>query len=209
MSQAPNATITQTHQLGHSWGAKALFDNLNLTIPAGVTLVQGDEQTGKTTLLRILSSALAPTHGWVETEGLRSDEQTEAYSRKVFRTDPLNTLLDQTSAAQWFKTLPTRYPMFNSDLLAELVDGFDLHPHIDKPLYMLSAGSRRKAGLSAAFASGAALILIDQPFAALDTPSVRLLREVLQDFAGQTSRACVIADYEAPQDVTLACTIDL
>ena len=78
-----------------------------------------------------------------------------------------------------------------------------------KPLYMLSAGSRRKVWLSAAFASGAALVLIDQPFAALDGPSIRLLREVLQDFSEQSARACVIADYEAPEGVALASTLDL
>ena len=78
-----------------------------------------------------------------------------------------------------------------------------------KPLYMLSAGSRRKVWLSAAFASGAALVLIDQPFAALDGPSIRLLREVLQDFSEQSERACVIADYEAPEGVSLANTLNL
>ena len=106
-------------------------------------------------------------------------------------------------------TLPGRYPLFNKELLADLLEGFDLSPHVHKPLYMLSAGSRRKVWLSAAFASGAALTLIDQPFAALDGPSVRLLREVLQEFAEQTIRACVIADYEAPDGLQLTSTISL
>ena len=209
MSNAPIHAITQTQQLGHAWGTQPLFSGLDLVIPAGVTLVQGDEQTGKTTLLRILSGDLMPSSGWVETQGVRSDQQPEAYAQKVFRTDPLATSLDQTSPAQWFETLPARYPLFNAGVLAALVENFGLPPHMHKPLYMLSAGSRRKVWLSAAFASGAALVLIDQPFAALDGPSIRLLREVLQDFSDQSARACVIADYEEPEGVSLSSTLDL
>jgi ABC-type multidrug transport system ATPase subunit len=209
MSDAPTHTITRTQQLGQAWGSQALFTGLDLSIPAGVTLVQGDEQTGKTTLLRILSGELAPSSGWVETLGVRADQQPEAYAQKVFRTNPLDTSLDPISPAQWFETLPSRYPLFNAGALAELVAGFGLSPHAHKPLYMLSAGSRRKVWLSAAFASGAALVLIDQPFAALDGPSIRLLREVLQDFSEQSERACVIADYEAPEGVSIANTVNL
>ena len=209
MSNPVSPTIAQAHQLEHTWGDRPLFGPLDLFVPAGVTLVQGDEQTGKTTLLRILAGEVAPTRGWVVVKGHRSDEKASAFAQEVFRTDPTSTSLDQTSPATWFETLPERYPRFNALLLADLVEGFDLNPHVQKPLYMLSAGSRRKVWLSAAFASGAALTLIDQPFAALDGPSIRLLRELLREFAEQPTRACVIADYEAPEDVQLASTVAL
>ncbi|HEY9096332.1 MAG TPA: ABC transporter, partial [Hydrogenophaga sp.] len=117
---------------------------------------------------------------------------------------PMDPALDQTSPNDWFDALAARYPAFDRQRLNELVIDFDLEPHVAKPLYMLSTGSRRKVSLSAAFASGAPLILIDQPFAALDAPSIRLLREQFQRLAHQTQRACVIADYEAPPDVALA-----
>jgi ABC-type cobalamin/Fe3+-siderophores transport system ATPase subunit len=76
-------------------------------------------------------------------------------------------------------------------------------------MYMLTAGSKRKVWLSAAFAAGTPLTLIDQPFAALDAPSMRFLTELLQDAASHPSRAWVIADYEAPAGVELASIIDL
>ncbi|OAD42066.1 hypothetical protein LPB72_11050 [Hydrogenophaga crassostreae] len=201
--------MSQTRHLSHAWGNHVLFEGLSIAIPAGVTLVQGDEQTGKTTLLRILAGELAPSGGWVETQGQRADKQPETYAPMVFRTDPLHTALDQTSPSAWFNTLPDCYPLLNPGMLGALVKDFGLSPHMDKPLYMLSAGSRRKVWISAALASGAALTLIDQPFAALDGPSMRLLREVLQDFSEQAGRACVIADYEAPEGVPLASTIHL
>ncbi|QCB48576.1 ATP-binding cassette domain-containing protein [Hydrogenophaga sp. PAMC20947] len=171
--------------------------------------MRGDEQTGKTTLLRLLAGEVLPDAGQIETLGQSPTHSLALYQRLVFRCDPFSDALDQTSASAWFEGLPTRFSDFNKTVLGDLIAGFALTPHLHKPLYMLSAGSRRKAWLCAAFASGAPVILIDQPFAALDGPSMRLLREVLQEMGEHPSRACVLADYEAPADVPLACVIDL
>ena len=91
------------------------------------------------------------------------------------------------------------------------LDAFALRPHIDKPLYMLSTGSRRKVGLVGAAASGAALTLLDTPFAALDGPSRNVLAELLED-AASGDRAWLVADFERPgplRHVALAGVIDL
>lgn len=208
-SPAPSPCITQTHGLGHAWGEQLLFQQLDLVIPCGVTLLQGGEQSGKTTLLRILAGEIRPTIGRVLTLGQCPEQQPTAYAQTVFRSDPTNPALDPISPAQWFASLPERFPLFQIPTLNALAEGFGLRAHMDKPMYMLSAGSRRKVGLSAAMASGAALTLIDQPFAALDRPSVRLLIEVLQDFGQSGHRACVLADYEAPPDVVMVDVIHL
>ncbi len=202
-------TIVRTHGLSHGWQGIPLLVNLNLTIPAGVSLVRGDEQTGKTTLLRLLAGDMAPDSGRVETCGQSPAQSTDAYRQLAFRCDPLSDTLDQISAREWFESLSARFKHFDQAALGDLLNDFDLMPHLNKPLYMLSAGSRRKVWLCAALASGAPLILIDNPFAALDGPSVRLLHEVLQDMAEHPGRACVLADYVAPTGVPLACVIDL
>lgn len=80
---------------------------------------------------------------------------------------------------------------------------------MNKQLYMFSAGSKRKVWLAAAFASGAAVTLLDEPFAALDKASIGFVVELLEDAADHPERAWVIADYEAPGDVRLASVIDL
>lgn len=66
---------------------------------------------------------------------------------------------------------------------------------------MLSAGSRRKAGLLAAAASGAELTLLDTPFAALDAASGRVLVQVLADARQSQTRAWVVADAQRPPEL--------
>ena len=102
-----------------------------------------------------------------------------------------------------------RWPLWNEDLLGELLDTFDLNEHLDKRFDMLSAGTKRKLWLAAAFASGAALTLLDEPFAALDRPSIRAVMEWLEDTMGHPRRAWVVADYEVPEGLVPDAVIEL
>ena len=94
------------------------------------------------------------------------------------------------------------YPAFDDVLLLALIEGLSLYDHIAKAMYMLSAGSKRKVWLAAAFASGATVTLIDEPFAALDKASINFLLERLESISQNTNRAWVIADYEVPQNLS-------
>jgi ABC-type multidrug transport system ATPase subunit len=94
-------------------------------------------------------------------------------------------------------------------LLQELADALDMHQHREKRLNMLSTGSRRKVMVVAALASGATVTLMDQPFAALDLASIRIIKDFLQEAAEHPSRAWIVADYEAPHDLPLASVLSL
>ena len=95
------------------------------------------------------------------------------------------------------------------DALQAHIEGLSLRPHLDKALYMLSSGTRRKVLMAAVLASGAPVSLLDQPFMALDRPSIDYLLQVLQHASRSPDRAWVLADYEAPEDVTLAGVVTL
>ena len=106
-------------------------------------------------------------------------DDASAYRQQVFWIDPQTEAHDAISAAGYLDSLSHHYPRFNTEALADLVTGFALEPHLNKPMYMLSAGSKRKVWLSAAFAAGTPLTLIDQPFAALDPPSSPISGHIL------------------------------
>ncbi|MDP1687921.1 MAG: ABC transporter, partial [Hydrogenophaga sp.] len=65
------------------------------------------------------------------------------------------------------------------------------------------AGSKRKVWLCAAFAAGTPLTLIDEPFAALDTASIRFLRGLLEEASSHHDRAWVLADHTPPEGLVL------
>lgn len=195
--------------LGRSPDGRPLFTLPELTLPPGVTLVLGDEGVGKTTLLRLLAGA-AP-HGVQSAQLCGHDlhQASTAYHQELAWFDPSDTTWEQTVVNEFWARQATRFARWNADALQSLAQALGLQEHRAKPLYMLSTGSRRKALMAAALASGAALTLLDMPFAALDGGASRVLREVLADCADHPSRAFVVADYTAPAGVPVQQRIEL
>ncbi|MFM7024725.1 MAG: hypothetical protein ACKOWC_01505, partial [Limnohabitans sp.] len=131
---------------------------LQLDILPGLTAITGDEGTGKTTLLRLLAGQLpcAP--------GFRSDTDGLWLDLRLPDDD------DRTPEQVWTRLRGT-CPRWSPPLQADLVQALALNEHLDKRLFMLSTGSRRKVALVALLASGSTVTCIDQPYAALDTAS--------------------------------------
>lgn len=209
MKVDPEEPVLQLKALRFGWAEQPLFDGLSFDIPPGVSLLRGDDGSGKSTLLRLLAGAQNPDAGSLAIHGIHLDERHDAYRHQVFWIDPQTEAHDALAAKGYLESLSHHYPNFDPETMAELVNGFALGPHLAKPMYMLSTGSRRKVWLTAAFAAGTPLTLIDQPFAALDAPSIRFLRELLQDAADHPSRAWLLADHEAPEGIALKKTISL
>lgn len=206
----PSATsVMQVEDLCFGYSKAHLFSNWSARICAGLTLLRGGEGSGKTTLLRLLAGQLHPTSGVLRIGHIQLDHQPALYRRQVFWADPSSDAFDQMTALSWLGSLRGQHPQFDQALLGDVIDGLSLGPHLEKPLFMLSTGSKRKVWLAGAFSSGAAVTLLDQPFAALDKLSIGFVLELLQDAADHPSRAWVVTHHEAPGDLPLAATIDL
>ena len=152
---------------------------------------------------------MAAAAGQLQINQTRLGEQPIAYRQQVFRAGPQSDAVDQMTLPDYFEDVQRRHPGFEAQALPFLLDGLALGPHWHKHLYMLSTGTKRKVWLAAAFASGAAVTLLDQPFAALDKVSAGFVTQLLEGAADHASRAWMVADFEAPGSVPLAGIIDL
>ncbi len=188
---------------------RPLFSDWSADLGPGLTLVRGGDGCGKSTLLRLLAGQLPPDAGELQIHGVSLRDTPDAYRAQVFFTDPRTQAFEALTPVQYFAAQRLRYPAFDEQLLGQLVDGLALDEQMGKQLYMLSTGSKRKVFLAAAFASGAALTLLDMPFAALDKASIACVMDLLDDASAHNTRAWVVADYAAPAGLRLASVIDL
>jgi len=196
-------------RIAFSYPGMELFHDLTLRVTAGVTLVRGGDGRGKTTLLNILGGSLPDATGALELNGVRLDSDGPAYRREVFHIDPRSEAYDQMTPPEFFEAMRARYPRFDARLLPALTEGLSLTPHLEKKLFMLSTGSKRKVYLAAAFAAHATLTLLDDPYASLDRASINVVARTLDAHADDTKQAWVVAMYETPDHIRLAATIDL
>ena len=210
----PETTVLKAAGLVFSYcppPAPPLFDGLSFVLPVGVTWLGGGEGSGKTTLLRLLAGTLPANalQGQLQLQGVSLAQDPLAYRRQVAWLDPRDTARDRQTARDVFAGMPAQHAGWNPQALQAHMAGLSLAPHLDKALYMLSSGTRRKVLIAAALAAGAPLTLLDQPFMALDRPSIDYLLDLLTEAAQNSSRAWVVADYEAPPGVALASAVEL
>jgi len=185
--------ILQLDGVGFAYpGQPALAAGWSALVGEGVTLLHGDTGSGKSTLLRVIAGTL-PASGKLTLAGARLDAEPEAYKRQVFFCDPATEAFDEVTARACTAMLGEGDAGFDAALWQTLVEGFSLLPHIDKPMYMLSTGSKRKVWLAAALASGRPLVLLDEPEGALDARSIGCLWKAVESQATRKGRALLIA----------------
>ena len=167
--------------------------------PGLVQLVDG-YSVGKTTALQLLAGRL-PVGG----DALLIDGQTPAQlqsAHAVFWHEPRRPETmpaDTTTLARWTDSLRQHFAHWDDDWLEELQMGLGLYPHWHKPLLALSTGSLRKAVMALGLASGAKLVLLDEPLSGLDKPALEWVPQALQHAAqrfAHTGRYLVVAHYE-------------
>lgn len=168
-------------------GQAPLWPALDFTVRPGLSWVRGGDGRGKTSLLRLMAGRLAPCGG-----------RLQCRASSICLPDLGDPALDAVVARDWLAARRTEHPAWHTQREAGLCEAYGLLPHLDKALFMLSTGSRRKLGLVAAAASGAELCLLDVPFAGLDAPSRRVLMQCLAEAAQGNGPALVVADAVLP-----------
>lgn len=186
-----------------------LVSGWNASIGPGVTLLYGDTGTGKSALLQVIAGMLPASSGRLTVAGATLDTAPEAYRRQVFFVDPVTDRFDQLTARECTASLAEGDGGFDEAKWQAIAEGFSLAPHLDKKMFMLSTGSKRKVWMAAGLASGRPLVLLDEPTAGLDMPSTRCLWSTLSGFDGQQGRAVIVAGAARIDTVPLAATIEL
>lgn len=172
--------------------------------PAGLHLLSGGDGAGKSSLLRVLAGAQPPRAGQVERPGQGAGN--------VFWVDPRQpeaALEGAPTARQWLPGLQALYTRWDAGQWQTHVQHWQLEEAQDKPWHALSTGTARKLWMAAALASGAALVLIDEPIAGLDRPSVAYLRQVLADRSGQAQQCLLVAHYDDLQGLPWDSVVEL
>ena len=177
------------------------LDDMDLHIPAGEFFaLLGPSGCGKTTTLRIVAGLETPTQGQVLLGGqdVTSMKPHERPVNTVFQSYALFPHLDVSETVA-FGLKARRFPAEATrrrvqDALAMLhLEGFRRrHPH------QLSGGERQRVALARAFVTNPRILLLDEPFAAVDTDSRPGLREVLKNLlARSTAHALVVSHDQA------------
>lgn len=181
--------------VSHSYGAVEVLRGINLEVkPGEVIVLVGPSGCGKTTILNLLSGYIEPTSGSISREGA---------IRTVYQQDglfPWLTVSENTSLGLRSINDASRRDQELVELL-ELVhlDGFGNHyPH------QLSGGMRQRAELARVLAGDSDILLMDEPFSALDYQARLKMRAELIRVLQKRPRTVVFVTHDIEEAAQLA-----
>jgi NitT/TauT family transport system ATP-binding protein len=182
-------------KVSHSYGDVAVVDDLNLEVnPGEVVVLVGPSGCGKTTILNLLSGHIAPLSGSVEREGI---------IRTVYQQDglfPWLTVSENISVGlRSVKDAPGREKELLELVRLIHLEGFERHyPH------QLSGGMRQRVELARVLAGDSDILLMDEPFSALDYQTRLRMRRELVRLLKKRPRTVVFVTHDIEEAAQLA-----
>jgi ABC-type multidrug transport system ATPase subunit len=187
--------VIRAQGLTKRFGAKRVLAPLDLDVSAGdCLLVTGPNGSGKTTLLRLLSGLVAPTSGELEVAVDRSRVGLLAHEPLVYRE--LTPLENLDLFGRLYRVRERR------ERIGMLLERYDLWDVRHERAGAFSRGMLQRLALCRALLHDPELLLLDEPFNALDAEGVELLERELGALAGE--RTLVVATHDPERVAPLA-----
>ncbi|MEY3306251.1 MAG: hypothetical protein RLZZ413_289 [Pseudomonadota bacterium] len=194
-----------THAYATASGPLPVLDNLNLSVPEGeFAAVVGPSGCGKSTLTRLVAGLMKPDRGevWLHGELVKSPRKTVgmAFQNPVlleWRTILQNVMLPLEIVAP---------QMAQKDRVAratELLALVGLTGFGDKRPSELSGGMRQRASLCRAIVHKPDVLIMDEPFGALDAFTREDLWQTMRDLRAKESFTCVLITHDLRESVFL------
>jgi osmoprotectant transport system ATP-binding protein len=195
---------------------RVLLDHITASVSAGTTVaILGRSGCGKTTLLRTVNRMLDPTSGEVLLAGKPIRESDPVMLRRG-----IGYVVQETGLFPHFKIernvgivleLEGRKHAEIGARTHELMKlvGLDAETFSGRYPHQLSGGQRQRVGLARALAADPAVLLMDEPFGALDPVTRAEMQDVLQELLSSLKKTVLLVTHDLNEAMFLASRIML
>lgn len=201
-SPSPKAMVS-IDAVTMSFGNFVAVENVNLTVADGEFLaIVGPTGCGKSTILNAIAGLLRPSHGKVSIDG-KAVTGVHNDIGYLFQQDallPWKTALENVELGPMFKGVSASERRNNAlNWLAKVgLKGFEQrYPH------QLSGGQRKRVQMAQALITGPKVILMDEPFSALDIHTRHLMQNELLRLWQEERRAVVMITHDLEEAIAL------
>lgn len=202
--------MIEIRNLTKRYDANTVVDDVSLTVEKGqIAALVGTSGSGKTTLLRMINRLVEPTSGSVLIDG--SDTATlepHLLRRRIGYAIQGHGLFPHRTVGQNIATVPALLKWSEAEIRArvdELLELFQLDPaqFRERMPHELSGGQQQRVGVARALAARPELLLMDEPFGALDPVIRAKAQQDLRALQRHLGTTLVIVTHDMEEAVAL------
>tara|TARA_Y100000816_G_scaffold189321_1_gene137865 strand:+ start:1164 stop:1940 length:777 start_codon:yes stop_codon:yes gene_type:complete len=197
-------SILQLDKISLKYGRKTILDNLSLGLNNGQILgLLGPNGVGKTTLFNIITGLILPDFGSVIINSEKVNkypiyERTLKY-KLGFVPQHGGFFHDLTvyENLQAIAEITISDMSFRNEKIDSLISKFELDSIRDIKADFLSGGQKKKLVIAIALISDPKILLLDEPFAALDVMTIKTLQEIIVSLQSNNNISVILCDHQA------------
>ena len=196
--------VIKLENISLSFKNRSVLEKISFNLNQGQILgLLGPNGVGKSTIFNIITGLLKPNHGSIIINGENVINYPIASRSKKFKIGYVPqyggyfhdlTLMDNLKAIAEIQipNLKNR-----SSKIESIISQFELDPVINIPAKFLSGGQKKKLVIALALLGNPKVLLLDEPFAALDVLTIRMLKELIVNLQTQNNLSVCICDHQA------------
>ncbi|HJU17762.1 MAG TPA: ABC transporter ATP-binding protein [Stellaceae bacterium] len=208
--------MIEIDRVSKSYGGRRIVDALSLTVAAGAFCVLlGPSGCGKSTTLRMINRLIPVDAGTIRVGGEEIGRvPAEALRRRIGYVIQSVGLFPHWPVADNIATVPRllRWPKARIERrVDELLELFRLDPDLYRGKYppQLSGGEQQRVGVARALAADPELLLMDEPFAAVDPVTRDALQQEIAQIHRRTRKTVLFVTHDIEEALRLADRIAL
>src|ERR1700683_1249403 len=194
-----------------NYGATPVVDRVSLSIARGsIAVIVGTSGSGKSTLLRMINRLVEPSSGHVVIDGVDpATEPPHQLRRRIGYAIQGHGLFPHRTVAQNIATVPKLLGWKAARIqsrVTELLGVFQLDPeeYADKYPHQLSGGQQQRVGVARALAGEPSVLLMDEPFGALDAIIRTRAQSDVKDIQRRFGTTIVLVTHDIDEAFRLA-----
>ena len=172
------------NNLCFSYGKKTILADLSLQVKQGTCVgIVGANGCGKSTLLSILSGILIPSSGSYFIQNQDVIKHPKLINQSIGYVPQENPLIPELTVKDnlslWYAGSPFS---FSQDLKSGILPQLQINSFLHMPVYKLSGGMKKRVSIALALVNHPAMLILDEPSAALDLICKKEIHEYLSSY---------------------------
>ncbi|HGY3716483.1 TPA: taurine ABC transporter ATP-binding subunit [Citrobacter gillenii] len=196
--------MLQISHLAASYDGKPVLDDINLTLDGGELLVVlGPSGCGKTTLLNLIAGFVPYQHGSITLSGKKVDGPG-AERGVVFQNEGLLPWRNVQDNVGFGLQLAGVEKSQRQRIAQDMLKKVGLEGAEKRFIWQLSGGQRQRVGIARALAANPQLLLLDEPFGALDAFTREQMQTLLLTLWQETGKQVLLITHDIEEAVFMA-----